>query len=182
MLLTSLALALAPNQSTLDIKLSRTIENKEEVFVAAATNISSQDVALVPQIDGSETGMRGPVAQFQVKVGNDWKAFEFGPRCGNTNPLEKDYFKMVQPNGSQILAKMSLTSGMYLGAIGNPGKHQIRFVYDTTMPLERWIGGPLPEDLQQQRVSELKSLLDRVPKGRYISNAITVQVRRARES
>jgi hypothetical protein len=56
------------------------------------------------------------------------------------------------------------------------GRYGVRLTIDTTSPIERWLGGPLiPEDATKAKVA-LQLLYDEVPKFRWVSKAVRINV------
>lgn len=168
-------------QTGLQIELStKTAEIKagsEVVFEARMTNRGRQDFVIVPQGDGMHEGRKQPLAQIQIRLpGGEWLV-PLLPGCGNTNPIQAQDFRTVQPGKSiDLLAGMVWSKHSVWSALKVPGTYEVRFVYDTTAPLDRWIGGPVGPERAAELAAVVKPLFDRVPKTRIVSNLVTVKV------
>ncbi|MBN9504326.1 MAG: hypothetical protein BGO01_08415 [Armatimonadetes bacterium 55-13] len=165
----------------LQIKAQKaTYRANQDIYIdVAAKNVSKKTFEVVPALDGCDTGRRGPSGRFYVRSGKkNWEplSYKIG-RCGNTNPLEAQNFLPVLPGQRAMLVQgPSWYPSSRFSQLGAPGQYEVKFIYDTTLPFESWIGGPLPADRMTQRMIDLQSHFASVPKGEFESNVIRITV------
>lgn len=148
-------------------------------FQVLARCFGTQEVLVVPMLDGMDCGLRGPKLELEYRVmgTTDWKRPSRTPRCGNTNPMSADAFRPLRPRESMdLLRGMSWGEPSLAKPDWSPGIYEFRVTYDTTVPFETWIGGPLPTPDRDAAMERLRPLYDRVPKGQFVSPATNVRI------
>ncbi|MDZ4859331.1 MAG: hypothetical protein SGI88_10130 [Candidatus Hydrogenedentes bacterium] len=143
-------------------------------ITATLTNRSGQTIALVPALDGSDSG-RYPLVKFTVAAPPDaLPEVQYG-RCGNTNPLLVTDFTIVQANERfDVYGEWGGPSPTALDR--GPGEYTIQLIYSTDDPdVNAWHGGPLTPT--QQKVAQLKfgALLGKVPRFTVTSNVLKIR-------
>jgi hypothetical protein len=140
-------------------------------FHVRLTNLTDRSILLVRSLDGSGSGMRYPILA----------ASRVGPtdpepllRCGNTDNLRDHDFTAVEPGASLNPFGPGVIEHWVLGRpLVEPGEYTFTLTYDTdqTDPAAWW-GVMSPEPPPRR----LKRLLERVPKGVYVSEPVTITV------
>jgi hypothetical protein len=175
------AVVLALSQPGLTVELATTTPEfklgAEVVFEARLTNPKRTEILVVPQGDGMHEGRKLPLAQIQVRTpGGEWSVPTI-PGCGNTDPIQPQDFKPVSPGKSiDLLNGMAWSKHAVWSAFKTPGTYEVRFVYETTAPLEKWIGGPVGPEAAAKLAIQVQPMFVRVPKVRLVSNTLTVRV------
>lgn len=172
------ALVSAPLALNLYVQKASIKVGEDFAFSVMVQNKATTDTMLVGLVDGCDTGWRGPSARFQVKTDGKWEPLKYKlGRCGNTNPLtQENFFTIPAHKNGTLLKGQGWFPPSHYSQLGKPGKYEVRFVYDTTIPFDRWIGGPLLEEAQKKAMKELQDEYDRVPKGVFATSSIVVTV------
>ena len=107
-----------------------------------------------------------------------WHRLGSAPGCGNTNPITRSEFQILQSRESAereaFFPWTELTVGKdFLKA----GDYEVRATYDTTGAIDEWIGGPIPEPQHSQRREEIRALFDGTPHGTFVTAPVRIQVR-----
>ena len=144
-------------------------------------NVSNKDIYLIGSLDGSDLQWRMPYCYYSIdKPKPDTLIF---PRCGNTNPIRVEDFKMVKPK-EEFNPFESIDGFGFFGdytttqkeTFRNSGVYKIQFHYTTNSGnIEKFLGN----FRQWKRGSDslkLKSFFARVPKGDIISNEIEIKI------
>jgi hypothetical protein len=178
MLATIAVLISAPMAVDLYVQKKAIKAGEDFSFSVAVKNKSGLDLTLAGLVDGCDTGRRGPSARFEVKLADKWEPLKYAVgRCGNTNPLTQlDFFTIPAGKNGTLLKGPGWFPASRYSQLGKPGKYEVRFVYDTTVPFERWIGGPVVEAEKERIKREFQDEYDRVPKGVFVSTPILVKV------
>lgn len=140
-------------------------------FRVSIANLTDRPLLLVRSLDGSASGMRYP----RLTVDRTGPA---APqpllRCGNTNNLREDDFVAVDPGDSfDPLGPGAFGHHLLAQPLTEPGEYRYAMTYDTDeADIDRWWGFMSPKSPGRR----LKALLERVPKGVYASNAVTIRV------
>lgn len=143
-------------------------------FSVQFRNESQGSVTLVKCLDGSQERMRYPHCVVQYFDGERWTADPVG-RCGNTNNLQASDFQSLKPGEKWNPVGEWFDWARIASAFQKAGIVKVRFVYEAnTSDLSRWLGrmGEVPEQTQ----AELRSGLDKVPKGQWESNVVLIRV------
>ncbi len=141
-------------------------------FKVRVTNRTSASIRVVPRGVGA-TDLRSPLVAFACRRlgSSEWIDLDEHPTCGNTNPVNLSEFVEIEPRkfielqgwihwNPKLIEKLS----------GNAGNYELRLTYRTDAPIDKWIGGPLPPLLHEQRKSEVQAAFDLVPKGVFVTN------------
>lgn len=145
---------------------------------AKATNRSADPIFLIRQGDGGQSGMKAPYCQIEVKQPDaTWATPRLPAMCGNTNPIKGEDFVNVPPGKSiELLGDWWWPLIESEPLFQKPGVCRIRLRYDSTPPIERWIGGPLPLQNQDELIRQVMPLFRKVPKGEFISNEVQIRI------
>lgn len=126
-----------------------------------------------------QEGRKAPLCQvqFRVKGRADWRIPRVEVGCGNTNLLRKNDFVKVAPGASiDLLGGMDWSVLALQHVADQPGWYEFRLVYDTTAPLQRWLGGPIPDSEVERMAIEFKPFHEQVPIGRFVSSVALVRL------
>jgi len=164
--------SLQSDQATVDV-------NESIRLLVKITNRTGGEVLAVGSLDGSDIGWRWPVVRLTVRDSSG-QIVPDKPvaRCGNMNPLKSDDFVRLKPgqafgpfaqaNGS-FGAESAIDRSLWL-----PGKYELTFTYDTRLEApsksQRVHGDGTP-------TAELLAMVERVPKGEFKSNVLTIEVK-----
>jgi hypothetical protein len=181
-ILAALSLGLV-NKPVLKIELTGLKQIKlGEDFQASLVykNSSGSQIVLLPSGASSSSMMRAPstLIELRRKGEKKWTKLSAPPQCGNTNPITPEEFVTV--DGYQAVSKQarfSWTADVVGKARFKAGTYEVQVSYDTSAPINNWIGGPLPEPAHSDAKAKIQSLFDKVPKGRFVTSPYTVQVR-----
>lgn len=149
------------------------------IIEVAAENRTPQEITIVRMLDGMERGLRGPHGRFEIRTqGGKWAPLKFNVGyCGNTNPLTDGDFVVLRKGArAPLVSNMNWMPETKHSQLGEPGKYEVRFVYDTTVPFEQWIGGPVPEPEHARLKAKFQDRYGRVPKGVFVSNVVLIEV------
>lgn len=152
----------------------------EEIkFTAPTKNVGRDSALVVPQNDSMQGGRKSPVCQIQFRpIGTEkWlvPAAEVG--CGNTNPAKPEDFFELKPNASiDLLAGMGWCVLEIQHFSTTPGTYEFRLLYDTTKPIQTWVGGPFAESDLDRAVASVRPYYDQVPKGVFVSKPVKIQL------
>lgn len=143
------------------------------------TNLSPSNVNFIGSLDGSDVRWRFPHCYFTIEKPREDKPESWG-RCGNMNTLRPEDFIQVKRNESfnPYLSKGSsgFFSSYEIGRKANfriPGTYRIQFHYSTLSDdIEEYLG----DDYKSKR-SQLKRLLQDVPKVKLESNVVVFEVK-----
>lgn len=108
-------------------------------------NNSKNKVLLVKVLDGSDCGIRNPLASIQVFDSEGKQVKTLLARCGNTNILKATDFVWIKSGDRTDLSNnwMGLNSGYFQ----KPGKYKVKINYSTMNDdFRRWTGGPMGPD------------------------------------
>ena len=108
-------------------------------------NISKEKVLLVKVLDGSECGMRNPLASVEVLDSEGKQVKPLLARCGNTNILKATDFVWVKSGDRTDLSNNWM--GLHSSYFQKPGKYKVKINYSTmNNEFKRWTGGPMGPD------------------------------------
>ena len=152
----------------------------EEIkFTAPTRNVGSTTLLVVPQNDSMQAGRKAPLCQLQFRPrGTEkWKVPASEVGCGNVNPAKPEDFFELKPKASvDILAGMDWCVLDIQGFSTTPGDYEFRLVYDTTKPIQNWVGGPYSEVDLERAVASVRPYYDQVPKGVFVSNTAAIRL------
>lgn len=149
-------------------------------FEVRIINKSKEEVYLPGSLDGSEEQWRLPYCYFSIqKPIPDTLVF---PRCGNTNPLRLQDFKLLKPGEaidpygkvdnygffSNHMAKQKET-------FKNAGRYTIQFHYSTIADTTKRSRRGFSESYRKADSTEIKRLLKQVPAINISSNALEIK-------
>ena len=157
---------------------------QELPLTALITNLSNQDVLLVPALDGSDS-FRYPHVRINITKPENAPLPPPFLRCGNTNDIRNEDFVNVAP--LETFEPLNWITAIPAHEFTVPGTYTIEVLYSTDADFDAWRGGfgggrrisipylfsfQLPEGLN----GSLKRLLNQVPKMSLKSNTVTVTV------
>ena len=178
-----LAVSTAPMSITLTSPRKAYIGGEDVPFTAIATNKTTGPIDLIPQNDSMYWGNKAPYAGLEYidPATGTWEGLHLKlGRCGNTNPLKSTDFVTVARNRSvDLLNGMTWSKDEVNEVLKTPGTYRIRFRYDTTRKFNEWLGGPMMGEQAKKTMDELQPRYDRVPKGVFLSNEITIKITQA---
>jgi hypothetical protein len=118
------------------------------------------------------------ISLFIQKRGNkEWTRLKSPPICGNSNPIGPEDFKLLtKSNRLEHQVFFAWTSEVVGERAVLPGRYLLKVVYDTTSPIDSWIGGPLPEPAHSQAREAIRPLFNQVPKGVFESKPVEFEV------
>lgn len=140
-------------------------------------NPTPQTIFVVPQSTTFQD-RRSPYCRIEIrKVGDKtWIDASRHPDCGNTNPINVQDFQELRPGKKAVWTGDFYWSPTLMEMVkANPGDYEIRFIYNTSNPIDEWIGGPIPEPLHGQRKQEIQSRFDLVPKGVFETKPVRIR-------
>lgn len=143
-------------------------------------NSSGSRIVLLPSGASNSSMMRAPstLIELRRKGEKKWTKLSAPPECGNTNPITPAEFVTVDAYQSvSKQAWFSWTEDVVGKASFKAGAYEVQVSYDTSAPINNWIGGPLPERAHSEAKAKIQSFFDQVPKGRFVTSPFTVQVR-----
>jgi len=176
------ALVFAPAPLVLNLSPDNWTLTAGETFKAKLrySNQSQATLAVVPMNASEQYVRKAPRGHLEVRrVGHEkWLKLTGLPGCGNTNPIQVSDFQVLKAGESavrqawfpwieRVVGKENMVRGQY----------DVRYVYDTSEPIDNWIGGPIPEPAHSERREQIRSLFDRTPHGVYDSGPTRVTLR-----
>lgn len=181
-MLATLAFVLA-TKPVLEINLKPSkpsfVVGEEIKFTAPTKNVGEKPVLVVPQNDSMQGGRKSPLCQIQFRpIGTEkWLVPPEEIGCGNTNPAKPEDFVALKPGASvDLLAGMDWCVLEIQHFSTTPGTYEFRLVYDTSKPIESWIGGPLVDVELARAMNAIRPLFDQVPKGVFVSKTAKIQL------
>lgn len=154
---------------------------EQVLFRAITTNVSDQPLLLIPQGDSSQSGRKAPMCQIQIRgADGNWVVPSMPPGCGNTNPIrEADFVEVAPRKAIDLLGGMAWSVYELSESFKTPGTYEVRLRYDTTRPIDAWLGGPLVPEQEASLRAKVAPLFERVPKGVFISNVVKITLKPA---
>ena len=176
------ALALAPSHLVLNLAPDNSTIHLGENFMGQLryTNSGRTPVTVLPMNASEHRIHKAPRGHIEVRrVGQDkWGGLTGPPGCGNTNPIQVSDFQVLQAGESALRqAWFPWKEGVVGKSNMEPGQYEVRFVYDTSEPIDNWIGGPVPEPLHSRRRADIQALFDGTPHGVFVSGPVRLTVR-----
>jgi hypothetical protein len=144
-------------------------------------NEGNTSVYLVGSLDGSDMKWRLPYCYFTIeKPKQDDLIF---PRCGNTNPLRAEEFKLVKPK-EKFDPYETLDHYGFFGdhastqteTFRNIGTYKIQFHYTTATQDTKTFMGNFGQWDKGSDSMKLKELLTKIPKIDIVSNVVEIRV------
>lgn len=181
--MTALLAALAVVTPTVTMKMSTSATSVTPGMYWRATigyhNTGSSAFPIVP-VQATPLVLRNcPRATFEIRrFGGEWKALQYLPGCGNVDKTLPKDFVTLKPLETKYQEGAFAWDEMTVGKENlAKGNYQVRVVFDTTAPLDAWVGGPMsPEDHAKGR-DAIKTLWELTPHGVYRSEPTNVQIR-----
>lgn len=142
-------------------------------------NKSGSDIRIVAANGTEYAQVRPPkLTVFIQRRGSwPWSRLTSPPICGNSNPIGPEEFRSLA-KGKQLEGQIYFSWSAKI--VGNaaivPGRYLLKVVYDTTAPIDDWIGGPLPEPNHSQVRESIRPLFNQVPKGVFESKPVEFEV------
>ena len=142
-------------------------------------NQGGSDIRVV-MANGTEYSQTRPpfLTVFIQKLGDkEWTRLKSPPICGNSNPIAPDEFKALSKAKRQEGQVYFHWTAEVVGEVAaRPGRYSLKVVYDTTAPIDSWIGGPIPEPAHSQVREAIRPLFNQVPKGVFESKPAEFEV------
>lgn len=139
-------------------------------FTATIENRTTDEVYVVPALDGSTEGMRYPHVQFTVTRPKNATPLQGLMRCGNTNNISpKDFLRVAPKKSADILG----WAGVHPQTFSDEGEYTVTLTYSTKAKNEQWYGfmGPITNK------GAINKLLARVPSMELTSNTLSIRFR-----
>jgi len=109
----------------------------------------------------------------QKQGAKEWTPLKSPPICGNSNPITSDEFRpLAKAQRQEGQVYFSWTTEVVGQAAVVPGRYALKVVYDTTSPIDSWIGGPLPEPAHSQAREAIRPFFNQVPRGIFASKPV----------
>lgn len=130
-------------------------------------NQAGVPLTVVEPLDGAAYGWRpGVRVRLRDAAGRDVDLLP--ARCGVTTPLRPEDFQWLQPGEAMKVGEFVLGAGTSPPA----GRYTLEAAYDTTGPVGSWVG----IEIEGVVTPALLDLIERVPKGRFASGTLAVDV------